>query len=75
MVDFGTSTAPVRRVGVTAADGGRRSLAGLWRVLRLWHMRARQRRHLARLDERLLTDIGVDRLAASREARKPFWRA
>ena len=39
-----------------------------------WQERARQRRCLARLDERLLRDIGVDRIDALREAGKPFWR-
>lgn len=36
--------------------------------------RARQRRALARLDSRLLRDIGIPRHHARREARKPFWR-
>jgi len=39
-------------------------------TLALWHRRASSRRELARLDERLLKDAGVDRL----EAYKPFWR-
>jgi uncharacterized protein YjiS (DUF1127 family) len=44
------------------------------RVVSLWHERARQRRHLARLDDRALRDIGVDRASAHFEASKPFWR-
>jgi uncharacterized protein YjiS (DUF1127 family) len=36
--------------------------------------RARQRRALACLDDRLLRDIGLSRAAAAREAAKPFWR-
>jgi uncharacterized protein YjiS (DUF1127 family) len=44
-------------------------------TLTLWRDRARQRRHLARLDERLLRDIGIDRVDALRESRKPFWKA
>lgn len=35
----------------------------------------RQRRALARLDDRLLRDIGVDREAARKEAAKPIWRS
>ncbi len=35
--------------------------------------RARQRRALAELDERLLADIGLTKEAAALEARKPFW--
>jgi uncharacterized protein YjiS (DUF1127 family) len=32
------------------------------------------RRHLARLDERLLADVAIPAEAARREAEKPFWR-
>ena len=39
-----------------------------------WHERARQRTQLARLDDRLLRDIGVTRYEAARECGKPFWR-
>lgn len=48
-----------------------RRLVSIWSVWRAW---ASQRRQLARLDERMLRDIGVSRAAAEREARKPFWR-
>jgi uncharacterized protein YjiS (DUF1127 family) len=40
-----------------------------------WQERAASRRALARLDERLLRDIGLDPAAAADEAAKPFWRA
>lgn len=36
--------------------------------------RARQRRALAQLDERLLSDSGIGRREAAREIAKPFWR-
>ena len=49
-----------------------RDLAAL---LRLWHQRARQRRQLMRLDDKLLKDIGLTRCDAETEATKPFWRA
>jgi uncharacterized protein YjiS (DUF1127 family) len=42
--------------------------------LQLWYERHRQRRHLARLDDRLLRDIGIDRATAELEISKPFWR-
>jgi len=74
MADLTTGIMTARDAGATAARGGRRVLAGLWRVLLLWHRRARQRRDLAGLDEHLLRDIGVDRLVAGQEARKRFWR-
>jgi uncharacterized protein YjiS (DUF1127 family) len=35
--------------------------------------RWRQRRALERLDDRMLRDMGISRLAAQEEARKPFW--
>ncbi len=34
---------------------------------------ARQRRHLAQLDARLLDDIGVSRIDARREVGRDFW--
>lgn len=37
-------------------------------------LRARLRRDLERLDERLCRDIGVPRHELQREAVKPFWR-
>lgn len=71
----------------TALDGGssrswlRRTLRTLCRArdpldrvadtLSLWHFRARSRRELAQLEDRILKDAGIDRS----EANKPFWRA
>jgi len=37
-------------------------------------MRARERAHLAELDERMLRDMGITRLDVAGEADKPFWR-
>ena len=34
---------------------------------------ARSRRQMAQLDERLLRDIGLDRMAARQEAEKGYW--
>lgn len=42
-------------------------------TLRLWRQRARERRALAALDDRLLADIGVTRADAERECERPFW--
>lgn len=47
-----------------------RAAAAIW----TWHERARMRRQLAMLDDRLLRDIGITRLEARSEAEKPFWR-
>jgi uncharacterized protein YjiS (DUF1127 family) len=46
----------------------------LLRVLSLWRRRARQRRALLLLDDRLLRDIGLTRWEVERHARVPFWR-
>ena len=46
---------------------------GHFNVLQAWNDRARQRRQLGQLDDRLLADIGVTRAAASHEAAKLPW--
>lgn len=56
-----------------SVDPARFFLASL-QSLQLWYERSRQRRRLAQLDGRLLQDIGIDRVAAIKEASKPFWR-
>jgi uncharacterized protein YjiS (DUF1127 family) len=43
-------------------------------TLARWNQRARQRRDLAELDDRLLHDIGVTRAQADYESNKSFWR-
>ena len=47
----------------------------LWIMSVCGYRRHRQRRALARLDERLLRDIGVKPEQARAESAKPFWRA
>lgn len=42
--------------------------------MKRWRSRARGRRELLRLDDHLLSDIGVNRAQALEEALKPFWR-
>lgn len=41
--------------------------------LRRWLQVAGERRHLARLDEAQLRDIGLTRADARRESVRPFW--
>ena len=40
-----------------------------------WQDRARQRHHLAEMDDHLLRDIGLSRADLEHESSKPFWRA
>ena len=47
---------------------------GHFTLLTAWYERARQRRHLSQLDDRLLVDIGVSRAAAAHEAAKRPWQ-
>lgn len=55
----------------TGISGG---LLGVLDVLLTWNERLRQRRELLELDDHLLKDIGVTRVDAEWEGRKPFWR-
>jgi uncharacterized protein YjiS (DUF1127 family) len=43
-------------------------------TVRQWARRRRERAELARLDDRMLRDIGVTPGDAWREINKPFWR-
>lgn len=49
-------------------------LSGVRAALREWRRRKNGRLELARLDERMLRDIGLTRVDADREINKPFWR-
>jgi uncharacterized protein YjiS (DUF1127 family) len=42
-------------------------------LLAAWQERARQRRHLQALDDRLLRDIGLSRADVEFESSKRFW--
>ena len=46
----------------------------LLKTLGMWIDRAHQRKQLAKLDDRMLKDIGITRIEANREIAKPFWR-
>lgn len=43
-------------------------------LIALWYGRWSSRRQLARMDDRMLRDIGLGPRQQVREARKPFWR-
>lgn len=42
-------------------------------LLGQWVRVAQERRQLARLDERMLRDVGLDEASAAQEAARPFW--
>ena len=44
-------------------------------LLRLWRRRIHERQQLARLDVRMLRDIGVTPVEVEGEINKPFWRS
>ncbi|MDD3447691.1 MAG: DUF1127 domain-containing protein [Gammaproteobacteria bacterium] len=44
-------------------------------LVSLWMLRSRERRALARLDDRLLKDVGINPADAWEESRKPFWKS
>lgn len=60
--------------GLPASDRGMTMWTRAARVLGQWSGRRRSRIALARLDDRLLRDIGLDALTADAEAEQPFWR-
>jgi uncharacterized protein YjiS (DUF1127 family) len=41
----------------------------------LWRERAKSRRVLLGMDDRMLNDIGIDRATARVEGERPFWQA
>ena len=50
------------------------AVVGVFEQLAVWQDRRRQRFTLARLDDRMLHDIGLTSADVDRELSKPFWR-
>jgi uncharacterized protein YjiS (DUF1127 family) len=50
-----------------------RFAASVFTTMFEWQDRARQRRRLSELDDRMLKDIGLTRADVHREVEKPFW--
>jgi uncharacterized protein YjiS (DUF1127 family) len=68
---------PRRRIGPFSHHRKRRASDVAGRVLttfREWRRRAHGRAELARLDDRMLRDIGITRADAEFLINKPFWR-
>ena len=66
------SVASAIRIDVRRGRPG--GLAFFVETVLAWQDRIRQRRQLAGMDERLLSDIGVTRSDVAAETEKPFWR-
>jgi uncharacterized protein YjiS (DUF1127 family) len=70
-------TCPQRITPLSGCPAARPRLAGLG-VIAAWAWRcaerARQRRALARLDDRLLRDVGLSRADMRSETTRAFWR-
>ncbi len=50
------------------------AVVGVFDQLAVWRDRRRQRFTLARLDDRMLRDIGLTTVDVQHEISKPFWR-
>jgi uncharacterized protein YjiS (DUF1127 family) len=62
-------------ISVAARFGVGAGLEAVATAFYQWRDRVRQRKMLARLDDRLLRDIGLSRSDVEREVQKPFWKA
>lgn len=65
---------PLERQRQASLQQLRGFLSGMRAVLREWRQRKNGRLELARLDERMLRDIGLTRVDIFCEINKPFWR-
>jgi uncharacterized protein YjiS (DUF1127 family) len=70
------ATAATTKAGLYGREFNRalkRLTADVFATVLEWQERARQRRQLSELDDRMLDDIGVTRADVDREMAKPFW--
>ena len=72
-----SGAAPLHEL-LSARAPSHRSLASqvqrIFDLMLVWHQRARQRRELQCLSDRMLRDIGLTRADVLAESSKPFWR-
>jgi len=78
-ISLGPATGRITRVSPNARRRGlaprlRQGLSFVGALLQEWRRRSRSRAELAKLDDRMLRDIGVTRGDVWREINKPFWR-
>ena len=67
-----TSIQTLRRASERSRAPG--LIAGAFETALLWFTRRRERRDLASLNARMLSDVGLTRADVEREYRKPFWQ-
>ncbi len=72
---FGAYAGPRRPTAASFGEFLLEAAARALRTLLTWQERDRQRRALAQLDARMLTDVGLSRAEVAMELRKPFWQA
>ncbi len=72
---FGAHAGPRRPTAAWFGEFLLEAAARAARTLLSWQERDRQRRALAQLDARMLTDVGLSRAEVAMELRKPFWQA
>jgi uncharacterized protein YjiS (DUF1127 family) len=60
----------LRQIDGAAAE----RLPDVFALLALWHRRATSRAALRDLPPECLRDIGITKMDAAREARRPFWK-
>jgi len=68
-------SAPTGIAGSTPRQGLPGVARTLIETLRIWHIRAAERRQLLDMDDHLLADIGLTRADAMAESAKPVWKA
>ena len=61
-----------RRAALVSTVEG--ALIGFFDLVLTWRENARTRQALAQLNDHMLSDIGISRASADREASVPFWR-
>jgi uncharacterized protein YjiS (DUF1127 family) len=61
--------------GIGSADRSTGLLARVQIAFNVWQRRIRERLELARMSDRELLDMGISKVDALVEYKKPFWRA
>jgi len=62
------------KIALRFANSGTGMFVAFVRNVAIWARRAQDRRALAQLDDHILSDIGLDRHAAERQAARRFWQ-